>query len=96
MIEPTLPDVGLMRIDVPSNLKVVVVSWVWVLAVITFVPVHWVSAMKVREKVPEVVVAVVITSVFPKSMLSSPSSKPVPEIVIVVPTEPLSGALRVR
>ena len=63
---------------------------------ITFVPVHWVLAMKVMENVPEVVVAVVITSVSPKSMLSNPSSKPTPEIVIVVPTEPLSGALRVR
>ena len=63
---------------------------------ITFVPVLWASEIKVIEKVPDVVVTVAMVSVFPKEIRSYPSSKPVPEIVIVVPTEPLSGVLRIR
>ena len=54
------------------------------------------SQVKVKEKVPDVVVPVAMGTVPPKEMRRSPSSKPVPEIVIVVPTEPLSGVLRVR
>ena len=91
-----MPEVGLIRIEEPSNLKVVVVIWIDVLTVITFVPVDWVSQVKVMEKVPDVVVTVAMVRVFPKEIRSCPSSKPVPEIVIVVPTEPLSGVLRVR
>ena len=91
-----MPEIGLTKIDTPSNLKVVVVNWVRVRTVITFVPVHWVLAIKVRENVPDSVVTVAMVTVFPKEMSRSPSSKPVPEIVIVVPTEPLSGDLRVR
>ena len=52
--------------------------------------------MKVMENVPDWVRVVVIVWVSPKSIESSPSSKPTPCIVIVVPTEPLSGDLRVR
>ena len=47
--------------------------------------------MKVMENVPDSVVTVAMVTVFPKEMRSSPSSKPTPEIVIVVPTEPLSA-----